>query len=119
MRVKLNPKAFEFAKQLIHEGKIDDRKGTAELKHHTPSVAQEEEYIKTHSWQEFGKWYLGVHFDRPENTKDRYELPIGDFQSIVRADLIAVQARAHEYHYMDIEKAAKELLEYLDRKIKK
>lgn len=119
MRVKLNQKAFEFAKQLIHDGKIDERRGSAELKHHTPSVQQADDYIKNHSWEDFGKWHLGVHFDRPENKKERYELPIGDFQHIVRADLIAIQKTAHEYHYMDIDEAAKKLIEMLDKKIQK
>jgi hypothetical protein len=119
MRVKLNTKAFEFAKKMIHEGKIDDRHGTAELKHHTPGLSQEEAYLKSHSWEEFGHWYLGVHFDRPENKKERYELPIGDFETIVRADVIAVQKKAHEYKYFDIDDAAKKLLELIDKKVNK
>jgi hypothetical protein len=119
MRIKLNPKAVEFAKQLIHERKIDDRKGSAELKHHTPDQAKQEEFLKNHSWEEFGKWFLGVHFDRPENTRDRYDFPIGDFESLVRADIIEAVKKAHEYRYMDIERAARYLLDHLDEKITK
>ncbi len=119
MRVKLNLKAFEFAKQLIHEHKIDDRKGTAELKHHTPTVAQEDTYLKSHTWEDFGKWYLGVHFDRPENKRERYDFPIGDFQTIVRADIIAIKDKAHEYRYPDIVEACDDLLQRIDKKISK
>lgn len=119
MRVKLNPKAYEFAKQLIHERKIDDKKGSAELKHHTPTGKQQDEFLKSHPWAEYSKWHLGIHFDRPENSKESYEFPIGDFTNIVKADLIEVQRKAHEYRYMDIEQAAKELIAHIDKKTNK
>ena len=59
MRVTLNKKAFEFAKQPIHERKFSDKHGRADEKKAKPTSAQEDEFIKNHSWEEFGRWYFG------------------------------------------------------------
>ena len=82
MRVTLNKKAYDFAKQMIHERKFDDKRGSGDVARAKPSNQQEEQFLKTHSWEEFGAWYLGAHYDRPENTRNRYEFPIGDFNLI-------------------------------------
>lgn len=119
MRVTLNKKAFEFAKQMIHERKFDDKRGRADAKHAKPSDQQEAEFLKKFSWEEFGRWYLGAHYDRPENSRARYEFPIGDFNLIHRSDLLAIQKRAHEDNYDDIANAAQELVDMIDKKTHK
>jgi hypothetical protein len=119
MRVTLNKKAFEFAKQLIHERKFDDKHGRADEKHAKPTTAQEEEFLKNNSWEEFGRWYLGAHYDRPENKRERYEFPMGDFLNIHRSDLLAIQKKAHEYNYDDIADAAAQLVAMIDKKTNK
>lgn len=117
MRVKLNKKAYEFAKQLIHENKWDDKRGRADQKHAQPTTEQETEFLKNHSWDEFGRWYLGAHYDRPENSRSRYDFPFGDFQKIHRSDLLAIKKRAHEDNYDDIAQAAQELVDLIDKKM--
>ena len=119
MRVTLNKKAFEFAKQMIHERKFSDNRGRADEKHAKPNSHHEEEFLKAHSWEEFGRWYLGAHYDRPENNRDRYEFPFGDFQLIHRSDLLAIQKKAHENNYDDIANAAQELVALIDKKTSK
>jgi replication fork clamp-binding protein CrfC len=119
MRVTLNKKAFEFAKQLIHENKFSDNRGRADEKHAEPTAAQENEFLKNHTWEEFGRWYLGAHYDRPENKRERYEFPFGDFILLHRSDLLAIQKRAHADNYDDIARAAQELVAMLDKKIQK
>lgn len=119
MRVTLHKKAFEFAKQMIHENKFSDKRGSADAAHAMPTTAQEEHYLKSHSWDEFSKWYLGAHLDRPENTRNRYEFPMGDFDLIHRSDLLEIQKRAHKDNYPDIAQAAQDLVDLIDKKTKK
>lgn len=119
MRVTLNKKAFDFAKEMIKAGKFSDKRGRADADHAKPTDALEEEFLKTHSWEDFGHWYLGAHQDRPQNNRDRYEFPIGDFQEIHRSDLLEVQKKAHSLNYDDIANGAKELVEIMDKKIQK
>ena len=116
MRITLNKKAFEFAKQLIHERKFDDQRGRSNSAQAIPTGTQEEAFLKQHSWEEFGRWFLGAHYDRPENKRERYDFPFGDFISIHRSDLLAIQKRAHSLNYDDIANAAKELVELIDKK---
>ncbi len=119
MRVTLNKKAFEFAKEMIHQGKFDDKHGRGESAQVKPTDAQEQAYIKSFGWDQFSKWYLGAHLDRPENTRNRYEFPMGDFQTIHRADLLDIQKRAHEHNFDDIANGAKELVDLIDKKTRK
>lgn len=119
MRVTINKKALEFAKQLIHAGKFTDKRGSADAHHAKPSTVQEDDFLKSHSWLDFSNWYLGVHHDRPENTKNRYEFPIGDFNLLHRSDLLEIQKRAHNNNYDDIAQAAQELVVLMDKKIQK
>lgn len=119
MRVTLNKKALEFAKEMIHQGKFSDRRGSADATQATPTSDQEENYIQSFGWEQFSKWYLGAHVDRPQNTRNRYEFPIGDFEHIHRADLLEIQKRAHKSDFSDIAQAAQELVEQIDKKVNK
>jgi hypothetical protein len=109
MTVKLNLSAFNHAKKLIQQGQdvIDERKDWSEDQ---PSAEQENEFINQHGFSEYGKWYLGVDDDKPENTKERYEFPYGNFTKVHRCGLISAESRAGQYKHFDIETAAKELL---------
>lgn len=119
MRVTLNKKAIEFAKEMIHQGKFSDKRGRADADHAKPTSAQEDEFLKTRSWEDFGHWYLGVHNDRPQNNRARYEFPIGDFKEIHRSDLLEVQKRAHSLNYIDIAQGAQELVALIDKRTNK
>lgn len=119
MRVTLNKKAMEFAKEMIHQGKFSDKRGRADAAHAKPTSIIEEEFLKTNTWENFGHWYLGVHNDRPQNNRARYEFPIGDFQEIHRSDLLEVQKKAHSLNYGDIANGAQELVDLIDKKMHK
>ncbi len=116
MRVTLNKKAMEFAKQMIHEHKFSDKRGRADAEHAKPTAALEEEFLKLNSWEAFGHWYLGVHHDRPQNNRARYEFPMGDFNEIHRSDLLEVAKKAHSLNYDDITQGAQELVALIDKK---
>jgi hypothetical protein len=51
-----------------------------------------------------------------EETKARYAFVYGDFRRLHRMGLIACHYRAAEWRHKEIELAAHELLQYLDRK---
>ena len=80
-----------------------------------PTAADENRFLKQHSWEEFGAWHLGLTDDATDETKARYAFVVGDFQRVHRTGLIACQYRAAEWRHKDIELAAHELLQHLDR----
>ena len=53
---------------------------------------------------------------RREETKARHGFVYGDFRRIHRTGIIACQYRAAEWRHKELELAAHELLQYLDRK---
>jgi hypothetical protein len=106
--LKLNEDAFAFAVQLIKQGYfIADGKGA--WSEHRPSIDEENEFIRAHGFSEYAKWHLGIDDRYRENTKRRYKFPYGDFKNVHRCGVLAVQARAGEYRYSEIENAAARL----------
>jgi hypothetical protein len=81
MAVTLNQRAYEHAKELVSKGRFvfDERDAWSE---HRPSAEEENDFIRRHGFAEYGKWYLGVDDERPENTKGHYEFPYGDFRKV-------------------------------------
>ena len=115
MTVKLNNRAYDYAKGLIQEGKFvfDERDAWSE---HRPSAQKENEFIQKHGFAEYGRWYLGVNDERGENTKGHYEFPYGDFENVHRCGVITAESRAGQYKHYDIENAAHHLHGLLDER---
>jgi hypothetical protein len=113
MAVTLNRRAYEHAKELISDGKFvfDERDAWSE---HQPSAEEENEFIRLHGFAEYGKWYLGVNDEKPEETKGHYEFPYGDFKKVHRCGLLSAESRAGQYKHYDIETAAAHLHGMLD-----
>jgi len=113
MAVTIHRRAFEHAKTLINEGKFayDERDAWSE---HQPSAQQESEFIRLHGFAEYGKWYLGINDEKPEDTKGHYEFPYGDFKNVHRCALLSAESRAGQYKHYDIENAAAHLHGMLD-----
>jgi hypothetical protein len=106
--LKLNEEAFAFAVQLVNQGHfIADGKGA--WSEHRPPTVEENEFIRLHGFSEYAKWHLGIDDRYPENTKRRYRFPYGDFKNVHRCGVLAVQSRAGEYKYSEIENAAAKL----------
>jgi hypothetical protein len=80
-----------------------------------PSAAQENAFLESHSWEEYGAWHLGLTEGAAEGTKARYGFVYGDFRRLHRMGLISCHYRAAEWRHKEIELAAHELLQYLDR----
>jgi hypothetical protein len=106
--VTLNTAALRYAKQLINDGRVVvDRKGA--WAKDRPSPELENEFIRQYGFGEYAKWHLGIDERYAENTKRRYKFPYGDFRNLHRCGVLAVQSRAGEYRYSEIENAADQL----------
>jgi hypothetical protein len=66
-------------------------------------------------WEEYAAWHLGLTEGADEEKKARYAFVYGDFRRLHRMGLIACHYRAAEWRHKEIELAAHELLQYLDR----
>jgi hypothetical protein len=108
MATKRNKRAFEYAKELILEGRVvlDDRDAWSE---HQPTAEQENEFIRRKGIQEYARWHLGIDADASAETKGAYKFPYGDFQKVHRCAVISAESRAGQYKYHDIEDAAAHL----------
>ena len=80
-----------------------------------PKAADENAYLEKHSWDEYAAWHLGLTDGANDETKARYAFVYGDFRRIHRMGLIACLYRAAEWRHKDVELAAHDLLQLLDR----
>ena len=112
-RYTVNPRALEHAHRLIEARQYVLRSDWGEVQ---PSARDENAYLKTHDWDEYGDWFLGLTEDATEETKSRHAFVFGDFKRIHRSGIIASQYRAAEWRHKAVELAAHELLQALDRK---
>ena len=81
-----------------------------------PRAADENAYLRGHTWNEYAEWHLGLTEGTTDETKARYAFVIGDFRRIHRSGIIACHFRAAEWRHKEVELAAHELLQYLDGK---
>jgi hypothetical protein len=80
-----------------------------------PKAKAQNAFLASHSWSEYAEWHLGLTEGAPEETKARYAFVYGDFRRLHRTGLIACHYRAAEWRHKEIELAAHELLQLLDR----
>jgi len=107
----LNSHAVAHAKRLIdaHQYVLDSVWGDVQ-----PSPDDENKFLESHTWDEYGAWHLGVRDGVNDGTKARYAFVYGDIRRVHRMGLIACQYRAAEWRHKEIELAAHELLQHLD-----
>ena len=82
-----------------------------------PRAEDENKFLANHSWDEYAVWHLGLTEGAKDHTKARYAFVCGDFRRVHRMGLISCVYRAAEWRHKEIELAAHDLLQYLDRKI--
>jgi hypothetical protein len=112
-RYKLNRTALAKARRMIQSRQyvVDSDWGESQ-----PRADDENRFLEKHSWDEYADWHLGLTEGAPDQTKGRYAFVFGDFRRIHRTGIIASQYRAAEWRHKEIELAAHELLQLLDRK---
>jgi hypothetical protein len=108
----LNSKAVEKAMELIQARQyvLDSDWGDVQ-----PSACDENAFLERHTWDEYGAWHLGLTEGANDETKARYGFVFGDFRRVHRSALIACVYRAGEWRHKQVEIAAHELLQHLDR----
>ena len=114
MTVRLNRTAVQFAQRVIGNGKAvwDERDDWSE---HQPSTRRENTFIRAHGFGEYAKWHLGFDDNEPDDTKEHYMFPYGDFEFVHRCGLLAAESRAGQYKHTAIEAAAARLLGMLEK----
>jgi hypothetical protein len=118
MAMKLNKQAVTHARKLIKAGKVvHDELG--DWGEHQLSAAAETAWVKSNGWNRYVKWHLGVDTDKPAETKGRFGFPFSDFHNVHRSGVIAAEARAAQNDHADIAKAAKGLLDLIDKRAEK
>jgi hypothetical protein len=80
-----------------------------------PNAAAENAYLESHSWDEYAAWHLGLTEGANDGTKARYAFVYGDLRRLHRTGLIACVYRAASWRHKEVELAAHDLLQLLDR----
>jgi hypothetical protein len=109
---ELNPTAVEKARSLIDARQYVLNSDWGQVQ---PRSDDENAFLAQHSWEEYAQWHLGLTKGAKDGTKARYAFVYGDFRRVHRSGLIACVYRAAEWRHKDIELAAHELLQRLDR----
>jgi hypothetical protein len=108
----VNPAGVQRAERLIRSRQyvLSSEWGATQ-----PDAKQQNAYLESHSWEEYAEWHLGLTDGAPDETKARYAFVFGDFRRLHRSGLIACVYRAAEWRHKEIELAAHDLLQLLDR----
>jgi hypothetical protein len=108
----LNPAAVAHARKLIEAKQyvLNSDWGDAQ-----PDAAAQNAFLERHDWAEYAHWHLGLTEGAADETKARYAFVYGDFRRIHRSGLIACVYRASEWRHKDVELAAHDLLQILDK----
>ena len=112
-KYEVNKHAVAHARQLIEARHYVIRSRWQEAQ---PTARDQNAFLKSHTWDEYGEWHLGLKVGASEETKSRYAFVFGDLRRLHRSGLIACHYRAAEFDHKQIELAAHELLQLLDDK---
>ena len=112
-RYELNAAAVERARALIGSRQYVLNSDWGDVQ---PRAEAENAFLARHSFEEYAAWHLGLTDGATDGTKARYAFVYGDFRRVHRSGLIACVYRASEWRHKDVELAAHELLQELDRK---
>jgi hypothetical protein len=110
---EVNETAVAKARELIDARQYVLRSDWGDVQ---PKADAENAYLENHSWEEYGGWFLGLTAGASDATKARHAFVYGDFRRVHRTGIIAVHFRAAEWRHKEVELAAHELLQLLDRR---
>ena len=108
----VNDQAVTRARELIDAKQyvLDSDWGSVQ-----PKADDENTFLDSHSWDDYAAWHLGLTDGANDETKARYAFVFGDLRRLHRTGLIACVYRASEWRHKEIELAAHDLLQYLDK----
>jgi hypothetical protein len=113
-----------MAKYLVNKDAVAHARGLIDARQYVldsdwgesqPRADDENTFLESHSWDEYSAWHLGLTEDATDETKGRYAFVYGDLRRVHRTGLIACVYRASEWRHKDIELAAHDLLQHLDK----
>ena len=112
-RYEVNQAAVARCRELIaaQQYLLDSDWGEAQ-----PGAEAQNAFLKSHTWEEYAAWHLGLTEGARDETKARHAFVYGDFKRVHRTALIASVYRASEWRHKQVELAAHDLLQVLDRK---
>jgi len=108
----VNERAVAHARQLIMSRQYVLASEWGEVQ---PRAEDQNAFLASHSWEEYAEWHLGLTEGAEDETKARYAFVFGDFRRIHRSGLIACHYRAAEWRHKEVELAAHDLLQLLDK----
>jgi hypothetical protein len=108
----VNQRAVARARELIRGRQYVVRSEWGEVQ---PRAADQDAFLANHDWEEYAEWHLGLTEGAGDGTKARYAFVYGDLRRVHRSGLIACVYRAAEWDHKEIELAAHELLQLLDK----
>jgi hypothetical protein len=108
----VNPDGRAHARELIEKRQyvLDSQWGDVQ-----PKADAENAYLERHGWERYAGWFLGLTDGANDETKGRYAFVFGDFRRIHRSGIIACHYRAAEWHHKEVELAAHDLLQLIDK----
>ena len=111
-RYEVNEAAIEKARALIagRQYVLDSDWGDVR-----PNADAGNAFLEKHGWEAYAAWHLGLTVGVGDETKARYGFVYGDFRRVHRSALIACVYRASEWRHKQVELAAHDLLQELDR----
>lgn len=111
-KYRVNADAVRFVEELIDGRRyvLDSEWGDVQ-----PDAERENTYLDRHTWEEYARWHLGLTEGANDGTKARHAFCIGDFSRVHRSALIASVFRAAQWRHKEVELAAHDLLQRLDR----
>ncbi|HDH09825.1 MAG TPA: peptidase [Chloroflexi bacterium] len=113
MAVKLNRKGYSHARRLIEAGKVDkDSSWSFDAEDGNKILGDPPD------WDEYGRWFLAVETEAPEDTKEHWKFPFGKNGKVYRRGVIAAKQRAAQQGYTEIANAADRLLQLIDKEEK-
>jgi hypothetical protein len=111
-RYAVNKAAVRHARELIDKKQyvLDSDWGDSQ-----PGAEEQNAYLERHGWDDYGAWHLGLTEGAADETKARHAFVYGDFRRVHRTGLIACVYRAAEWRHKEVELAAHDLLQHLDK----
>jgi hypothetical protein len=108
----VNKAAVAHARQLIDSRQyvLDSDWGEVQ-----PRAEDQNRFLESHSWEDYAVWHLGLTDGATDETKARYAFVYGDLRRVHRTGLIACVYRASEWRHKEVELAAHDLLQHLDK----
>ena len=82
----VNPAGVARCRDLIDGGQyvLDSDWGDAQ-----PGSEAQNAFLKSHTWEEYAAWHLGLTDGAKDGTKARYAIVLGDFRRVHRMGIIA------------------------------